>query len=51
MSVNPIELLKPAYEWVGVPYPKLTLAIAIILGAIAGGSVWQLAAKQVEKDH
>jgi hypothetical protein len=43
--------LKPLYEFVGVPWPRVSLFAVMILSAIVGGGIWTLVGKQVEKDH
>jgi hypothetical protein len=43
--------LKAIYEFFGTPYPKLSLFVVTILGAVAAASIWLFAAKQVAKDH
>lgn len=43
--------LKNIYEFVGTPYPRLSLFIVTVLGAISAYSIWSFTAKQVAKDH
>lgn len=47
--MNPIEMLKSIYETFGTPYPRASLAVVGLLGAICFVAVWLFAAKQVEK--
>jgi hypothetical protein len=49
--MNPIEWLKAIYETFGTPYPRASLAVVTVLGAIFFAAVWQFAANQVEKSH
>jgi len=49
--MNPIEWLKAVYETFGTPYPRVSLIVVAILGAILFATVWLFAAKQVDKDH
>jgi hypothetical protein len=43
--------LKPLYELFGFPYPRVSLAAVMVLGAAFSGGVWMLVGKQAEKDH
>lgn len=43
--------LKAVYEWVGVPYPKLSLAVVTILGAVTAFGVWSFMGRLVAKDQ
>jgi hypothetical protein len=47
--MNPIEMLKSIYETFGTPYPRASLVVVGLLGAICFVAVWLFAAKQVEK--
>jgi hypothetical protein len=49
--LNPIDWLKAIYETFGVPYPRASLIAVSVLGAALFAGAWQLAAKQVEKEH
>jgi len=44
-------LLKALYETFGVPYPRVSLVVVVILGAVVFGGAWVFASKQVAKDH
>ena len=52
--MNPMDWLKAAYEALGTPHPKLSMIVVLVLGAMLGaiafGTVWQIAARQVEKN-
>jgi hypothetical protein len=49
--MHPLEWLKALYETFGTPYPRASLVVVAVLGAIFSAAVWVFAAKQVEKDH
>ena len=49
--MNPIELWKAFYRWVGVPYPGLSLFVAAWLGAALFVGIWKFTAKLVENDR
>ena len=49
--MNPIQWLKAIYEVFGSPYPRVSLVVVAILGALGASALWVFAAKQVEKDH
>jgi hypothetical protein len=49
--LNPIELLKLAYETFGAKYPAVSLIAVMLLGALFFGAVWHVAARQYEKDQ
>jgi hypothetical protein len=46
-----MQWLKAIYEKFVVPYPKISLVAAVILGAIVFGGTCILLGKQVEKDQ
>jgi hypothetical protein len=50
-KVEYMDWLKNFYELVGTPYPRLSLFVVTILGALAAYSIWTIAASQVAKDH
>lgn len=49
--MNPVEWLKAIYEAFGTPYPKASLIVVTILGALIFCGMWTFAAKQVAKDR
>jgi hypothetical protein len=46
-----LQWLTDIYDSFGTPYPRASLAVVMILGAICFGAVWLFAAKQVEKER
>ncbi|MEX2302064.1 MAG: hypothetical protein WD733_14085 [Bryobacterales bacterium] len=44
--LNPLEWLKSAYEVFGAGHPRLSLAIAMVVGALLFGALWEIAAHQ-----
>jgi hypothetical protein len=43
--------LQSAYDVIGVPYPRLSIALAATVGAIVFGGGWWLIGRQHAKDH
>lgn len=43
--------LESIYEVAGSPYPRLSIAVAGLAGAIVFGGAWCLIGRQYEKDH
>jgi|GEM_PF-6548582 len=46
-----MEFLKLIYEFVGTPYPRLSLVGVAILGAAITSAIWLFTAAQVNKNH
>lgn len=46
-----MDWLKTLYEVLGATYPRLSLVVAAILGALASGGAWWLIGKQYEKER
>jgi len=49
--LNPIEWAKALYGLVGARYPTTSLIGAMVVGALAFGAIWMIAAQQYEKDR
>jgi hypothetical protein len=49
--MNPFQWLKAVYETFGTPYPRASLVVVTIFGAILFAAAWIFTCKQVEKDR
>jgi len=49
--MNPVEWLKAIYEVFGLPYPRASLVLVTIFGAVIFFGIWTFAAKHVAKDQ
>jgi hypothetical protein len=49
--MNPLEWLKAIYGVFGTPYPRASLTVVTLLGALIFCGIWIFAAKQVAKDR
>jgi len=46
-----VDWMMPIYKWVGVPYPKTSLAVAIFLGALLFGGWWWLTGREYREQN
>jgi hypothetical protein len=49
--MNPLQLLKTAYETFGTPHPKLSLIIVMTIFAVVGGAIWRVGATLTDKEN
>jgi hypothetical protein len=47
--MNPLDWLKAAYAAVGTPYPRASLIVVMIFGAVIFGVIWKIGEAQVAK--